>query len=609
MLKLLKFSKKIWWAIALLLVLLVAQAFMQLQLPLQMGSILTSLQDPAISSELRLTQIWTSGGWMLLYCLGIAVAAISVGILNAHIGATYARNIRAEVFNKIMHFSLKEFDEFGTASLLTRTTNDINTVKETYMMFQRTVVFSPVMLVIAVIQAFTTDPQISLVFAVSSPILIIAIVVTFVFAAPLFSKMQTKLDAVTVVLREGLTGVRVVRAFNQEEREFVRFTEKNQKMTDVIVKVGRTMSYINPIINIVFDLTYLAIFFVGFSILDGALLGPSQAATITNISIISSYSMNIMMSFLMLGMIFIQLPRATASSKRIWEILNVPLSIVDPENPVDPSTIEEKGVVEFKHVTFTFPGAAEPTLKNINFTVKPGKTTAIIGSTGSGKSSIINLIPRFYDATIGEILVDGVDVRNYMQKDLRSKIGFVPQQARLFTGTIRENILYGNPNASEEEITEALQVAQACHFVSKKEEGLDSEVSQGGKNFSGGQKQRLAIARALIKKPEIYIFDDSFSALDFRTDIKLRTALKQYTKNSSLIIVAQRVSSIMDADNILVLHEGVIAGQGTHEDLIETCPVYEQIVLSQLDEDDIKKTKEMRQNILLNPSLEEGGGE
>lgn len=609
MLKLLKFSKKMWWAIGVIFVLLIAQAFMQLQLPLKMGDILNSLQNTTISSEQRLAEIWQNGLWMLLYCLGIAIAAFVVGILNSRLGATYARNIRAEVFNKIMHFSLKEFNEFGTASLLTRTTNDINTVKETYMMFQRTVVFSPVMLVVAVIQAFTTDPQISLVFVVSSPILIIAIVVTFIFASPLFTKMQTKLDDVTVVLREGLTGVRVVRAFNQEEREFVRFTEKNQEMTDVIVKVGRTMSYINPIINIVFNLTYLAIFFVGFSILDGAVLGLSQAATITNISIISSYSMNIMMSFLMLGMIFIQLPRAAASAKRIWAVLDIPLSINDPENPVDPSTITERGIVEFKHVTFTFPGAAEPTLKNINFKVQPGKTTAIIGSTGSGKSSIINLIPRFYDATIGEVLVDGVDVRDYTQKDLRNKIGFVPQQARLFTGTIKENILYGNPDATEEEITEALQVAQACHFVSKKEEGLDSKVSQGGKNFSGGQKQRLAIARALIKKPEIYIFDDSFSALDFRTDIKLRTALKHYIKDASFIIVAQRVSSIMDADNILVLHEGVIVGQGTHDSLLETCSVYEQIVLSQLDEDDIKKTREMKRNILLHPNLEEGGEE
>lgn len=607
MLKLLKFSKKIWWAIGVLFVLLVAHAFMQLQLPLQMGDVLKTLQNPTLGGDQRLAEIWQSGLWMLLYCLGIAIVSIAVGVLNARIGAIYARNIRAEVFNKVMHFSLKEFDEFGTASLLTRTTNDINTVKESYTMFQRTVVFSPVMLIIAVIQAFTTDAKISLVFAVSSPILIIAILLTFKFASPLFSKIQTKLDNLTIVLREGLTGVRVVRAFNQEEREFVRFTEKNQEMTDSIVKVGRTMSYINPVINIVFNLTYLAIFFVGFSILDGAVFGLEQAATITNISIISSYSMNIMMSFLMLGMIFIQLPRASASAKRIWAVLDIPLSVTDPENPVDPATITQKGVVEFKHVTFTFPGAAEPTLKNINFKVEPGKTTAILGSTGSGKSSIINLIPRFYDSTIGEVLVDGVNVKQLTQKDLRARIGFVPQQARLFTGTIRDNILYGNPSASEEEIAEALEVAQASHFVNKKEEGLNSLVSQGGKNFSGGQKQRLAIARALVKKPEIYIFDDSFSALDFRTDIKLRTALKHYIKDASFIIVAQRVSSIMDADNILVLHEGVIVGQGTHDYLLENCPVYEQIVVSQLDEDDIKKTRDMKQNVLLHPNFEEGG--
>ncbi|MEA5060844.1 MAG: ABC transporter ATP-binding protein [Erysipelotrichaceae bacterium] len=605
MLKLLKFTKKMWWAIAVILVLLVAQAYMQLVLPLLMGSILKILQstDPAVD---RVGEILSIGGEMIALCMAIIASAIVVGILNSILGATYARNIREQIFNKIMHFSLTEFDRFGTASLLTRTTNDINTVKETYMMFQRTVVFSPVMLVIAIGQAFSTDPVISLVFAVTSPILIIAIIVTFMVASPLFLKMQTKLDNVTMVLREGLTGVRVIRAFNQQDQEYARFTEKNQDMTNIIIKVGRTFSYINPVINIVFNITYLAIFFVGFGILDGAAFGAAQAETITNISIISSYSMNIMMSFLMLGIVFIQLPRASACAKRIWEVLDTPLSIKDTDTPIDVSTIKERGNVEFKHVTFTFPGAAEPTLKDINFSAKPGQTTAIIGSTGSGKSSIINLIPRFYDTTIGEILVDGVNVKEYRQKDLRDKIGFVPQQARLFTGTIKDNLLYGNPNATEEELNEALEIAQAAHFVSKKENGILSEVSQGGKNFSGGQKQRLAIARALVKKPEIYIFDDSFSALDFRTDIKLRMALKKYIKNSAFIVVAQRVSSIMDADNILVLNEGVIVGQGKHDDLLENCPVYEQIVMSQLDEDDIKKTRAMKKNVLLHPANEGG---
>lgn len=609
MLKLLKFSKKMWWAIAVILLLLVGQAYMQIQLPYETGKILTILQDQTIGNAQRISDIWRTGLIMLIYCLGIFVSAIGVGILNSILGATYARNIREQVFNKIMHFSLKEFDKIGTASLLTRTTNDINIVKETYTMFQRTVVFSPVMLTVAVIRAFTSDPIISLVFAVSSPILIIVIIVVFVFASPLFIKNQTKLDNVTMVLREGLTGVRVIRAFDQEENEFVRFSEKNQDMTDNIIKIGRTMSFINPAINIIFNLTYLAIFFLGFGILDGAILGDSQRATIINITVISGLSMNIMMSFLMLGMIFLQLPRARASAKRIWEIIDTPLSIIDPEKPVDVSAIKACGLVEFKHVTFTFPDAAQPTLKDINFTAKPGKTTAIIGSTGSGKSSIINLIPRFYDATIGEVLVDGVNVKNFRQKDLRDKIGFVPQQARLFSGTIRENLLFGNPNATDEELTEALEVAQASRFVFRKEEGLNALVSQGGKNFSGGQKQRLAIARALVKKPEIYIFDDSFSALDFRTDVKLRSALKKYTKTSAFIVVAQRVSSIMDADSIVVLNEGTIVGEGTHDELLESCPVYEQIVMSQLDEDDVKKTQAMRRNVLLHPLANEGGEE
>ncbi|MDR0934942.1 MAG: ABC transporter ATP-binding protein/permease [Erysipelotrichaceae bacterium] len=606
MLKLLKFSKKLWWAIAIILVFIVAQAWMQLQLPELMRQILDTIQDFNIAGDEKINKVWEIGGIMLAYCLAIIASALVVGILNALVGATYARNIREQIFNKIMHFSLREFSMFGTASLLTRTTNDINTTKDTYMMFQRTVIFSPVILVIAIVQAFTADPTISLVYAVTSPILIIAIIITFCIASPLFTKLQTKLDNVTMVLREGLTGVRVIRAFNQQEREFVRFSEKNQEMTNTIIKVGRTMSFIDPIINIVFNITALGIYFVGFAILDGNPLGPSQAATISNVALISNYSMNIMMSFLMLGMIFIQLPRASASAKRIWAVLNVNLSVRNPAEPVDISTIKEHGVVEFKHVTFTFPGAAEPTLKDISFKTKPGKTTAIIGSTGSGKSSIINLIPRFYDVTIGSVLVDGVDVRNYAQKDLRDKIGFVPQQARLFTGTIKDNLLYGDPGATMDQLNEALEVAQAKHFVDKKEKGILSEVAQGGKNFSGGQKQRLAIARALVKKPEVYIFDDSFSALDFKTDIRLRTALKSYIKDSSIIVVAQRVSSIMDADNILVLNEGVIVGQGKHDELLESCPIYEQIVMSQLDEDDIKKTRAMNQNVLSHPETEGG---
>ncbi len=607
MFKLVKYIKNLWWVLLLNTGIIVCQAWLQLTLPDYMQKILNTMQDVGLTYDKKMSEIWSCGGIMLAICLGILICAVAIGILNSVIGAIYARNIRNEMFKKIMSFSLFEFNQFGTATLLTRTTNDINTLKDTFTSFCRTVVFSPVMLIVAIIKSVMIDWQMSLVFVVALPILAITIIVIFTLSSPLFSEIQTRLDNVTVVLREGLTGVRVVRAFNQQEQEFAKFTDRNQKMTNAIIKVNRTLSFVSPIINIVFNFTYLAVFFVGFALLDGVLMNESSAETFTNVIVISNYSSNIMMSFLMLGMIFIQLPNANACAKRIQAVLDTKPNIVDPESPIDVSTIkeEDKNTVEFKNVTFTFPDATEPTLKDINFKVKPGQTTAIIGSTGSGKSSIINLIPRFFDTTIGEVLVDGVNVKKYSQKDLRDKIGFVPQQARLFTGTIRDNLLFGNPNASEEDLQKALQVSQSAHFVGKKENGIDSFVSQGGKNFSGGQKQRLSIARALVKKPEIYVFDDSFSALDFKTDIRLRTALKSYVGNSSVIVVAQRVSSILDADNIVVLNDGMIAGQGTHDELLLNCPVYQQIVKSQLDKDEIEKTIKMKQQILASKEEED----
>ena len=607
MFKLVKYIKNLWWALLLNTGIIVCQAWLQLTLPDYMQKILNTMQDVGLTYDKKMSEIWSCGGIMLAICLGILICAVAIGILNSVIGAIYARNIRNEMFKKIMSFSLFEFNQSGTATLLARTTNDINTLKDTFTSFCRTVVFSPVMLIVAIIKSVMIDWQMSLVFVVALPILAITIIVIFTLSSPLFSEIQTRLDNVTVVLREGLTGVRVVRAFNQQEQEFAKFTDRNQKMTNTIIKVNRTLSFVSPIINIVFNFTYLAVFFVGFALLDGVLMNESSAETFTNVIVISNYSSNIMMSFLMLGMIFIQLPNANACAKRIQAVLDTKPNIVDPESPIDVSTIkeEDKNTVEFKNVTFTFPDATEPTLKDINFKVMPGQTTAIIGSTGSGKSSIINLIPRFFDTTIGEVLVDGVNVKKYTQKDLRDKIGFVPQQARLFTGTIRDNLLFGNPNASDEDLQKALQVSQSAHFVGKKENGIDSFVSQGGKNFSGGQKQRLSIARALVKKPEIYVFDDSFSALDFKTDIRLRTALKSYVGNSSVIVVAQRVSSILDADNIIVLNDGMIAGQGTHDELLLNCPVYQQIVKSQLDKDEIEKTIKMKQQILASKEEED----
>lgn len=610
MLKLVKYIKHLWWALLISTMFIVCQAWLQLMLPDYMSNILKTMQDATINQSEKLSQIWSYGGVMIAICIGVLISAVAVQIINSIVGAIYARNIREAVFKKVMSFSMHEFNQFGTASLLTRTTNDINILKDTFTMFSRNVVFSPVILIVAIVKAVLLDWQLAMVFLVALPILGIVIIVVFIVASPLFTQIQTRLDNLTIVLREGLTGVRVVRAFNQQEEEYAKFTIKNEEMTKTVIKVNRTMSFVSPIINIVFNVTYIAVFFVGFIMINNSQIGTNTEVFVNTINV-ANYSTNIMMSFLMLGMIFIQLPNANACAKRIFEVLETSVLIKDPKNPIDVSKIkeEDKCSIEFKNVTFTFPDASEPTLKNISFKVKPGETTAIIGSTGSGKSSIINLIPRFYDVSEGQILVDNVDVRNYTQHDLREKIGFVPQQARLFKGTIKENLLYGNPSATEDDLIKALQVAQAYKFVSKKEKGLDAEVAQGGKNFSGGQKQRLSIARALVKKPEIYIFDDSFSALDFKTDIKLRTALKEYVGNSSVIVVAQRVSSILDADNIVVLNDGEIAGQGKHDELLLNCPVYQQIVMSQLDKDEIEKTINLKKQLQNHQKDEEEGGE
>ena len=455
-------------------------------------------------------------------------------------------------------------------------------------MGMRIMVMSPVTLIVAVAKTLNSNAKLALVLGVSIPVILIVIVITYFFAAPLFSKIQKSIDRITLILREGLTGVRVVRAFNRQEKESKRFDEANDHMTKMIVKVGRTMSFVGPVITIVMDLTYLGVFFYGFAILDGVPITNYDASAIGTTMAVAQYAMQIMLAFLMFALVFIMVPRAGASAVRVNAVLDAKPSIKDKENTV---TNELKdGRVEFRDVTFAFANASAPTLQNISFDAKPGEVTAIIGSTGSGKSTVINFILRFFDVTAGQVLVDGIDVREYSQHDLRNKIGFVPQQALLFSGSIKDNLRFGKENATEEEMWQAADVAQAAHFINKKETKLDTDVSQGGKNFSGGQKQRIAIARALVKKPEIYIFDDSFSALDFKTDIKLRRALREYTKTSSVIIVAQRVSTIIDADNIVVLNEGKVVGQGKHADLLKTCLTYREIVLSQLDPEEINKT-------------------
>lgn len=596
MIKIYKLIKRLWWQLLIIVVLVAGQTLLQLELPDYIGEIqriVTSAgANPLTSAEIN--EMLRVGGIMIGLSAIIFVLAIGQGLLNSYFVAQLGKEVRRHVFGSVEKFSLSNVNEFGTASLLTRLTNDTRVVQNFAFMINRVFVMSPIFLIIGSVKLLNLDPMYFYIVLIALPIILIIMLVTFIIASPMFVQIQQRLDYVTLLFREGLTGVRVIRAFNQEEREKRFFKEANQQMTDIIIKVNNVMAIVQPAVNIFFNLAYFAIYFMGFVILNNMLTGaaPFDPTAFSNAMTASMYVQNIMMSFLMLSFTFIMFPQASASAKRINAVLAVKPKIVDPKDPLDPELITS-GIVRYEDVTFTFSDIEHPTLKNINFTAKPGTVTAVVGSTGSGKSSIINLLPRFFDASLGAVTIDGHDIKNFKMDDLRSKIGFVPQTAVLFSGTIRDNLRFGKEDATDEEMWEALKVAQAYDFVSKLEKGLDSPVSQGGKNFSGGQKQRLAIARALVRKPKIYVFDDSFSALDFRTDIRLRSALKTYAKDATIFVVAQRVSSIMDATQILVLDDGVVVGLGTHNELLGKCAVYQEIVSSQLDPEEIKKSREM----------------
>ena len=590
MIKIFKYVLPLWKRLILISLGFAAMAFLQLQIPRNVGLITNLVLADQPTSEILIT-----GLWMLLLSLGVIALAIGNALLNSSIATGFAKNVRDAVFQKVNQLSLSEFEKFGTSSLITRTTNDVQQIQGIFLFGLRIIITTPVTLVTAITLTLGTNPLLVFVFAVSVPVIFIAIGITFKIASPLFEKVQKKLDQLTLVLRENLTGVRVVRAFNQEKKEAKRFADANEDLTQTNMHVSRTMSYLNPFVSLVFDLTYLSIFFVGFATFDGqALVLGDVNVAFGDILSTAQYSSTLMFSLLMLAAILIMLPRARASAKRINEVLDTHSSILDPVKPK--TTKMTTGKVEFKDVVFQFKDAQQPTLRNISFTAKPKQVTAIIGSTGSGKSSIINLIPRFFDVSSGQVLIDEVDVRDMKQTDLRNKIGFVPQQALLFTGSVKQNLTFGKPNATDEEIWQALEVAQADHFIKKYPEQLNVQVSQTGKNFSGGQKQRLSIARALVKKPEIYVFDDAFSALDYKTDIRLRNRLKTYTNSATVIIVAQRVSTIIDADHIVVLHEGQIVGQGKHQTLLTTCDIYKEIVYSQLDPEEVEKTLALTKN-------------
>lgn len=596
MLKLFKLAKSLWWQLILVFIFVALQTVLQLQLPSYTNEItaLLSNADPFLGPDVNI--ILMTGLKMLgVSLLGFA-AAIAQMVANASLMAGFGKILRSKIFHHVQDYSVSNINKVGTSSLLTRINSDTRVLQTFIFMLTRTFIMAPTFMVIGTIKLLQIDPMYTTIIFIGMPIVLAAILVTFKIAAPLFGLVQEKLDYVTLLFREGLTGVRVVRAFNQENREFKFFEEANRSMTDTNIKVGRIMEFINPVISIIFNVAYVSVFIVGFILFEQS-GDVSNAAAFSQTIGASQYVNSIMMSFLMLSFIFIMFPRSAASAKRIVAILDAEPDIKDFESTIDINQIPNLGTVEFKDVLFTFSDNEHPTLSNISFKTLPGKVTAIIGSTGSGKSSVINLIPRFFDASKGQVLLNDVDVKQYKLQDLRSKIGFVPQQATLFSGTIRDNLRFGKQTATDEQMIEALKVAQAWGFVAEKE-GLDTKVSQGGKNFSGGQKQRLSIARALVRKPNVYIFDDSFSALDFKTDIKLRTALTSYANDASIIIVAQRVSSIINADQIVVLDEGKVAGIGRHNDLLSRCQVYQEIVRSQMDKDEIEKTLTIEKEVI-----------
>ncbi len=521
-----------------------------------------------------------------LQMLGIAfismTSAITIMLLSSRVAAKLGRTLRDLVFRKVLSFSTKEFREFSTASLITRSTNDIQQIQQLITILFRVVVYAPIIGIGGFIHVLTKS-QTSIAWIIGLAILcILAIVlVLFIVAMPKFKKLQDLIDKLNLVSREILTGIPVIRAFNTEKHEEERFDKANKKLMKTNVFVNRAMSIMMPALMFIMNSIMLLIIWVGGHDVDQGILQVGDMMAFIQ------YTMQIVMSFLMISMVSIMLPRATVSAKRINEVLETEPNIKDKEvkKQWDDS---KKGLVEFKEVSFRYPDADTEILEDITFTAKPGTTTAIIGSTGSGKSTVVNLIPRFYDVTSGELLIDGVDVRDVSQEELRKKIGFVPQKGVLFSGTIRSNIKYGDPEMSDERMIEAAKIAQATEFIEEKEEKYDSPIAQGGSNVSGGQKQRLSIARAIATDPEIFVFDDSFSALDFKTDSKLRAALKEKTENKTVIIVAQRISTVLNADQIIVLEEGKIVGKGTHRELMENCDTYKQIALSQLSKEELE---------------------
>ncbi|WP_313258591.1 ABC transporter ATP-binding protein [Lacrimispora sp.] len=576
-------NPKEWLMAVFSLIFVVAQVWLDLKSPDYMSEITMLVQTPGSA----MSDIWLAGGKMLLCTLGSLAAAVIVGFLAARIAASFSKRLRSLLFHKVESFSMEEINRFSTDSLITRSTNDITQIQMLVTMGLMLIIKAPIMAVWAITKIAGKGFEWTLATGAAVALLVLMIGIIMIFVMPKFKKMQELTDNMNRVTRENLTGLRVVRAYNAEDYQEKKFEKANEELTGTQLYTGRAMAIMMPVMTMIMSGLSLSIYWIGAYLINVAQM-TDKLTLFSNMVVFSSYAMQIVMSFLMLVMIFIMLPRASVSAKRINEVLDTEPTILDGSRTEGVPGL--KGEVTFKHVGFKYPDAADYVLEDVNFTVKQGETIAFIGSTGSGKSTLINLVPRFFDATEGEILIDGVNIREYTQEAVHNKIGYVPQKAVMFKGSVSSNVAYGDNGGngfSEQEIKRAVAIAQGTDFVERMDGGYEADIAQGGTNVSGGQKQRLAIARAVCRKPEIYIFDDSFSALDYKTDRILRNILKKETAGVTSMIVAQRIGTIMDADQIIVLDEGRVVGKGRHKDLLQNCEVYRQIAKSQLSEEEL----------------------
>lgn len=576
MLKLMRYLKPYWWQVLILLLAVVGQVYATLQLPALMADIINNGIVPG-----DMGRIWQDGGWMLLLVIFSAITAFVSSYFSARIGAYFSRDLRAAVFTKVLSFNMMDLKNYSTASLITRTTNDVTQIQMIITMVLSLMVRAPLFCILGLVMAIQTAPEMSWIIVIGITAVVVSAAVILGIVGPKFKIFQTLIDKITLVTRENLTGLKVVRAFNNENVEIKKFAKTNKELTKLLIFIDRVLELQNPMINIVFNGLSLLCSWVGISLLN------QNFAYLGNMTAFAEYVAFVMMSFLMLSIMFVMLPRANVSANRINEVLKTKEKV--HWVPKTKGVPDKKSSVEFKNVDFSYPDASEKVLYNVSFVAKAGETTAFIGSTGSGKSTLINLVPRFYEATAGEILIDGINIKDYAQDDLMKRIGLVPQHGVLFAGTVTSNIKFGAPNATTEQVKKAADIAQATNFIEKLPGKFNAHISQGGTNVSGGQKQRLSIARAICKNPDIFVFDDAFSALDMKTDKKLREALKPIVADAVVLIVAQRVSTIKDANQIIVLDKGKMVGKGTHQELLKDCPIYQSIVKSQLSDAEWRK--------------------